>query len=209
MANLFAGSSIPNFVPATTVTILAFLEKVPALSSDLVDDRDNNGSLVISQWGCHVTVNRSVNELAKVDGSRHVPVLLPATAADVCIRRNVTVGHRCWPLVRHSNERSDIVEFRRKHIQYRQVAFRRNILQREGAAGEIIAAGSARISSRIHLVFVVSCCCWMACFVVWFRVQILFCCDASSLAGLLKKVHRIGMMGTALLLLLLKVDTFC
>jgi hypothetical protein len=83
MSNLFAGSSIPNFTPAATVSMFAFFEKVPALSSDLGDDRDNNGSLVISQWGCPVSAHRGLNEPAKVDGSRHIPVLFSATAADV------------------------------------------------------------------------------------------------------------------------------
>jgi hypothetical protein len=130
MTNLFAGSNIPNFAPEATFATFAFFEKVPALSSDLVDDRDNNGSLLISQEGCHVSTRRGANEPAKVDGSRHVPVLFPATAADVCIRRNVTFGHGCWPLTRHSGERIHIVEFRRNHIQHLKVEFRRYILQR-------------------------------------------------------------------------------
>jgi hypothetical protein len=152
MANLFAGSSIPNFAPAASVAIFAFFEKVPALSSDFLDDRDNNGSLVISQWSCHVSAHRGTNEPTKVDGSFHVPVLFPATTADVRIRRNVTVGHRYWRSMRQSNERIEIVEFRRKQIQHRQVEFRGNILLREGAAGEISARGSACIGSRSHLV---------------------------------------------------------
>jgi hypothetical protein len=49
MANLFAGSNIPNFAPEASAATFAFFERVPALSSDLANDRDNNGSLVISQ----------------------------------------------------------------------------------------------------------------------------------------------------------------
>jgi hypothetical protein len=56
--------------------------------------------------------------------------------------------------MRSSSERIDIVEFRRKHIQHGQVEFRRTILLRESAPGEIVARGSACISSRIHLVCV-------------------------------------------------------
>jgi hypothetical protein len=156
MTNLFAGSNVPNIVPAAAAATFSFFEKVPALSSDLLDDRDNNNSLVISIWRCYVSAHRGVNELTKVDVPRHVPVLLAATAANVQIRRNVAFGHRVWLLMSHSNERIDIVEFRR-NIQQLEVEFlRRNIQQREGAAaGEIIARGSAWIStSRIHLLCV-------------------------------------------------------
>jgi hypothetical protein len=89
-----------------------------------------------------------VNELAKIDGSRHVPVLFPSTAADVKIGRNVAFGHRSRPLMRSSNERSGIIERRR------EVEFRRNIRQWESAAGDIVDRGSACPISRTHHVCV-------------------------------------------------------